>query len=238
MNWELPRSWARVLADERSAPYFLRLQAFLADERRRHSVYPPAEEVFAALEMTPYERVRVLLLGQDPYHDEGQAHGLCFSVRPGVPPPPSLVNIVRELHDDLGCPIPAHGCLAAWARQGVLLLNTVLTVRAHAAHSHRGKGWERFTDAVIRKVNEKPDPVVFVLWGRPAQQKIKWIDRDRHAVVTAAHPSPLSAHRGFFGSRPFSAVNQALRQWSREEVDWRLPEQAPPHADLPTRHPR
>ncbi|NLF68757.1 MAG: uracil-DNA glycosylase [Candidatus Anammoximicrobium sp.] len=227
MNSTLPRSWARLLADECSAPYFVQLQTFLADQRRRHTIYPPAEEVFAALEMTPYHRVRVLLLGQDPYHDEGQAHGLCFSVRPGVPLPPSLVNIFRELHDDLGCPLPGHGCLAAWARQGVLLLNTVLTVQAHAPHSHRGKGWERFTDAVIRKVNQKRDPVVFVLWGRPAQQKARWIDSSRHAIVAAAHPSPLSARRGFFGSRPFSTVNQALRRWGREEVDWRLSE-APP----------
>jgi uracil-DNA glycosylase len=222
---ELPQSWARVLADELSASDFLELQAFVEQERRRHSVYPPAADVFAALAMTPYDRVRVLLLGQDPYHDEGQAHGLCFSVRPGVRPPPSLVNIFRELHDDLGCPIPKHGHLAAWARRGVLLLNTVLTVRAHAAGSHRGRGWEQFTDAVIRKVNEKPDPVVFVLWGNPAQQKIKWIDASRHAIVTAAHPSPLSARRGFFGSRPFSAVNQALRGWGQEELDWRLPDE-------------
>jgi uracil-DNA glycosylase len=222
---ELPRSWARVLADELTASYFVELQAFVEQERRRHSVYPPAADVFAALAMTPYDRVRVLLLGQDPYHDEGQAHGLCFSVRPGVRPPPSLVNIFQELHDDLGCPIPKHGHLAAWARRGILLLNTVLTVRAHAAGSHRGHGWEKFTDAVIRKVNEKRDPVVFVLWGRPAQQKIKWIDAGRHAIVTAAHPSPLSAQRGFFGSRSFSAVNQALRGWGQEELDWRLPDE-------------
>lgn len=226
MSGEFPRSWANVLDEDRNASYFVQLQAFLAEERRRYTIYPPADQVFAALAMTPYDRVRVLLLGQDPYHDDGQAHGLCFSVPPGVPSPPSLMNIFRELHDDLGCPVPRHGCLASWARQGVLLLNTVLTVRAHAAHSHRGKGWEKFTDAVIRKVNEKRDPVVFVLWGRPAQQKTKWIDHQRHAIVTAAHPSPLSAHRGFFGSRPFSAVNQVLRQWSQGEVDWCLPESA------------
>ena len=225
MDLALPRSWTRVLADELTAPYFLEVQSFLEQERRRHSVYPPAADVFAALAMTPYDRVRVLLLGQDPYHGEGQAHGLCFSVRPGVPPPPSLVNIFQELHDDLGCPIPKHGHLAAWARRGVLLLNTVLTVRAQAAGSHRGHGWEKFTDAVIRKVNEKRDPVVFVLWGGPAQKKTKWIDAGRHAIVTAAHPSPLSAHRGFFGSRPFSAVNQALRGWGQEELDWRLPDE-------------
>jgi uracil-DNA glycosylase len=226
MNPALPQSWARVLADELTAPYFLDLQAFVLQERQRNTVYPPPGDVFAALALTPYERVRVLLLGQDPYHGEGQAHGLCFSVRPGVSPPPSLVNIFRELHDDLGCPIPRHGYLAAWAQRGVLLLNTVLTVRAHEAGSHRGQGWEKFTDAVIRRVNEKRDPAVFVLWGRPAQQKIQWIDVNRHAVVTAAHPSPLSAHRGFFGSRPFSAVNQALRSRGQPELDWRLPEEA------------
>lgn len=226
MNPELPRSWDRVLADEVAAPYFRELQAFVAQERRRHAVYPPPDDVFAALALTPYEQVRVLLLGQDPYHGEGQAHGLCFSVRPGVPPPPSLVNIFRELQADLGCPIPNHGCLAAWARQGVLLLNTVLTVRAHEAGSHCGRGWETFTDSVIRRVNAHSKPVVFVLWGRPARQKLKWIDQDRHAVVTAAHPSPLSAHRGFFGSHPFSAVNQALLSRGQPAVDWRLPAEA------------
>jgi uracil-DNA glycosylase len=226
MNLALPQSWTHVLADELTASYFLNLQAFVEQERQRQTVYPPPGDVFAALALTPYEQVRVLLLGQDPYHGEGQAHGLCFSVRPGVSPPPSLANIFRELHDDLGCPIPRHGHLAAWACRGVLLLNTVLTVRAHEAGSHRGRGWEKFTDAVIRRVNEKRDPVVFVLWGRPAQQKIKWIDVNRHAVVTAPHPSPLSAHRGFFGSRPFSAVNQALHNLGQPELDWRLPEEA------------
>jgi uracil-DNA glycosylase len=226
MNLVLPQSWAPVLRDELTAPYFLDLQAFVEQERQRHEVYPSPGDVFAALALTPYDQVRVLLLGQDPYHGEGQAHGLCFSVRPGVLPPPSLANIFQELHDDLDYPIPQHGHLAAWARRGALLLNTVLTVRAHEAGSHRGRGWEKFTDAVIRRVSERPDPVVFVLWGRPAQQKVKWIDVTRHAVVTAAHPSPLSAHRGFFGSRPFSAVNQALRSWGQAEFDWRLPRNA------------
>jgi uracil-DNA glycosylase len=225
MNFALPQSWAPVLRDELTAPYFLDLQAFVEQERQRHAVYPPPSDVFAALALTPYDQVRVLVLGQDPYHGEGQAHGLCFSVRPGISPPPSLVNIFRELHADLGYPIPSHGHLAAWARRGALLLNTVLTVRAHEAGSHRGHGWEKFTDAVIRRVNEKREPVVFVLWGRPAQQKIKWIDISRHVVVTAAHPSPLSAHRGFFGSRPFSAVKQALRSRGQAEFDWQLPEQ-------------
>lgn len=225
MSTTLAASWARVLADELTAPYFLDLQMFLNRERRQHTVFPLADEVFAAFEMTPYERVRVLLLGQDPYHDEGQAHGLCFSVRPGVPPPASLRNVFRELYDDLGYTVPRHGHLAAWAQRGVLLLNTVLTVRAHAAGSHRGQGWEQFTDAVIQKINEKSDPVVFVLWGRPAQQKTRWIDARRHAIVTASHPSPLSAYRGFFGSRPFSAVNRALRNWGQDEIDWSLPDE-------------
>jgi len=158
------------LDDELSQPYFQELQEFLRAERRRHTVYPPAKDVFAAFRLTPLDKVRVLLLGQDPYHDKGQAHGLCFSVKRGVKPPPSLANIFKELHDDIGCHIPDHGCLESWAQQGVLMLNSVLTVRAHQAHSHRGKGWEVFTDAVIRKVNEKSTPVVFVLWGGPAKK--------------------------------------------------------------------
>jgi uracil-DNA glycosylase len=222
----LPPSWARVLSEELGAPYFTDLQAFIAKERASHTVYPPEHEVLAAFALTPFEQVRVVLLGQDPYHDEQQAHGLCFSVRPGVRFPPSLANVFRELRDDLGFPTPSDGCLVPWAEQGVLLLNAVLTVRAHEPHSHRGKGWERFTDAVIRKINEKRDPVVFMLWGGPAQQKAKLIDLDRHAVVAAAHPSPLSAHRGFFGSQPFSAVNRILRQSGQREIDWRLREEA------------
>lgn len=218
-----PDDWSRVLADEVNSSYFRELQEFLDREREQFVVYPPENEVFAALAATPYDRVRALLLGQDPYHDEGQAHGLCFSVRPGVKPPPSLRNIFKELHDDIGCPMPQHGCLDAWAKQGVLLLNTVLTVRAHQPHSHRGRGWERFTDAVIRSVNARPRPVVFVLWGRPAQQKARLIDVKRHAIIRSAHPSPLSASRGFFGSRPFSAVNRALAAWGQPEIDWNLP---------------
>jgi uracil-DNA glycosylase len=222
MNWTLPGAWAQVLADEVAQPYFAELRKVIDGERARHQVFPPASEVFRALELTPYERVRVVLLGQDPYHDDGQAHGLCFSVPPGVPPPPSLVNIFRELTADLQCAAPPSGDLTPWARQGVLLLNTVLTVRAHRAHSHRGKGWERFTDAVICRVAAKPSRVVFVLWGKPAQQKARLIDTQHHAVIPAAHPSPLSATRGFFGSRPFSAVNQQLRAWGQTEIDWCL----------------
>ncbi len=218
----LPRCWSNVLRDETKSPDFSRLQAFIAAERREHQVFPPDEDVFAAFQATPFEKVRVLLLGQDPYHDDGQAHGLCFSVRPGVKLPPSLRNILRELSEDIGCPLPDHGCLATWANRGVLLLNTVLTVRAHQAHSHRGQGWESFTDAVIRVVSKRKRDVVFVLWGRPAQQKAKLIDTARHAVVTAPHPSPLSAHRGFFGSRPFSTVNHQLRKRGQPEIAWRL----------------
>jgi uracil-DNA glycosylase len=216
----LPSDWSRVLGEELSADYFCRLQAFLACERRAHTVFPAADHVFHAFALTPYRRVKVLLLGQDPYHDDGQAHGLCFSVPHGVKKPPSLNNIFRELHDDLGCVIPAHGCLASWAAQGVLLLNTVLTVRAHRPHSHRGRGWERFTDAVIERVSRKSERVVFVLWGKPAQRKLGLIDPQRHTVIQAAHPSPLSARRGFLGSRPFSAINRALRQAGRTEIDW------------------
>jgi uracil-DNA glycosylase len=222
LPWQLPESWTQVLADELRRPYFSQLREFVDRERRENTVYPPAEDMFQAFALTPYEQVRVLLLGQDPYHDRDQAHGLCFSVRPGVPAPPSLVNMLRELRDDLGCEIPDHGCLTAWARQGVLLLNTVLTVRAHQANSHRNQGWERFTDAVIRRVQDKPQPVVFVLWGQPARKKAVLIDADRHTIVQAAHPSPLSARRGFFGSRPFSAVNQALVRNGQPPIDWQL----------------
>lgn len=204
-------------------PYFSALQAFVAQERQQHAVYPPAAEVFAAFALTAFEQVRVLLLGQDPYHQAGQAHGLCFSVRTGIPPPPSLGNIFRELRADLGYPPPAHGNLASWAKQGILLLNTVLTVRADQPLSHRGRGWETFTDAVIGRLNERAEPLVFVLWGKPAQQKLRLIDTHRHAVIQAAHPSPLSATRGFFGSRPFSAINAALRRFGQAEIDWQLP---------------
>jgi uracil-DNA glycosylase len=220
---ELPPDWSSLLADELSAHYFHRLQAFLAEERNHHAVFPSANDVYAAFALTPYERVRVLLLGQDPYHDDGQAQGLCFSVPPGVKKPPSLNNIFRELRDDLGCPIPEDGCLESWARQGVLMLNTVLTVRAHQPHSHRGKGWERFTDAVIHKVNQKPGRVVFMLWGRPAQSKARLIDGRRHTIIRGSHPSPLSARRGFFGSRPFSAANRALSEFGQAEIKWCTP---------------
>jgi uracil-DNA glycosylase len=220
----IPESWQPVLADEVAKPYYQKLEAFLDQEWKTHKVFPPRELIFSALAHTPYEQVSVLLLGQDPYHDDGQAHGLCFSVPPGVRKPPSLVNIFKELHDDLGCKIPNNGYLMPWAQQGVLLLNTVLTVRAHEPGSHKGKGWEKFTDEIIRQVNAKDDRVVFLLWGAPAQKKIKLIDTDRHAIVTAAHPSPLSASKGFFGSRCFSKTNAALREAGKPEIDWQIPD--------------
>ncbi len=221
MSWELPESWSRVLDGEVRQPYFAELRQFVDGERQQYEVFPSAEDMFRALELTPFERVRVVLLGQDPYHDQGQAHGLCFSVRPGVRLPPSLANIFRELQNDCGCNIPEQGCLTAWAGQGVLMLNTVLTVRAHQPHSHRRQGWERFTDAVIRAVNGAPKPVVFMLWGGPARKKAALIDTDRHAIVQAAHPSPLSARRGFFGSQPFSSANRALQERGQPPIDWR-----------------
>jgi uracil-DNA glycosylase len=221
---ELPPSWRAVLADQFKQPYFHQLQEFLAEERKEHEVYPPEEDVFSAFKCSPFEKTNVLLLGQDPYHDKGQAHGLCFSVRPGVKPPPSLRNMLKELHDDLGCRTPNNGYLEPWAVQGILMLNTVLTVRAGAIGSHRGKGWETFTDTVIEKVNAKKDAVVFLLWGRDAQSKADRIDEQRHVVLRAAHPSPLSARHGFFGTRPFSATNRALRDAGRPEIDWQIPD--------------
>lgn len=216
--------WKHLMAAEVAKPYFRELQRFLAEERSRHVVYPPEPEVQTAFRLTPYERVRVVILGQDPYPGPGQAHGLAFSVKPGVPAPPSLLNIFKELAADLGCRIPNNGCLIPWAKQGVLLLNAVLTVRAGQPGSHRGKGWETFTDAVIRLVDAKPTPVVFVLWGRDARQKAALVDGQRHAIVTGVHPSPMSAHMGFFGSRPFSTINRALRGFDQPEIDWQIPD--------------
>ena len=220
----LPASWEPVLAGELSKPYFKDLERFVASERKAHQVFPPEDEVFSALELTPYEDVKVLLLGQDPYHDDDQAHGLCFSVRPGIKPPPSLVNIYKELESDMVFRTPNHGYLVHWAKHGILMLNAVLTVRAHTPNSHKGKGWETFTDAVIRKVNEKSDRVVFLLWGGYAQKKEKLIDTKCHVVLKGAHPSPLSARNGFFGSKPFSAINKALSAAGKAPIDWQLPD--------------
>jgi uracil-DNA glycosylase len=219
----LPASWRPVLGAQLRQPYYRKLTGYLDAERREHTIYPPERDVFNALKFTPFDEVKVVILGQDPYHDEGQAHGLAFSVRPGVTPPPSLRNIFKELQADVGCPKPANGSLVAWAERGVLLLNAVLTVRAHQPGSHRGKGWEKFTDAAIAAVGSKDDPVVFVLWGAPAQKKVPLIDTARHTVLKSPHPSPLSAKTGFFGSRPFSAVNAALKASGRKPIDWCLP---------------
>jgi uracil-DNA glycosylase len=216
--------WNPLLRGEFAKPYWQELQAYVRHERGRSTVYPPPDEVFAALHLTPYTDTKVLILGQDPYHGARQAHGLCFSVRRGVAIPPSLQNIYRELHDDLGIEPPGHGDLTHWARQGVLLLNATLTVRAGNAGSHQGKGWEAFTDEVIRVVAAKPERVVFVLWGSMARRKRALVDGGHHAIVESAHPSPLSAHNGFFGSKPFSRANAALVDAGREPVDWRLPD--------------
>lgn len=213
--------WNPLLRSEFDEPYWVELQTFVADERGRHAVYPPHDEVFTALHLTPYSALKVVILGQDPYHGPGQAHGLAFSVRPGIRIPPSLRNIHRELHDDLGFPIPGHGSLEDWARRGVLLLNTSLTVRAGQAGSHSGKGWETFTDRVIDIAAARPEPLVFILWGNHARRKRDRID-GRHAVIESPHPSPFSANNGFFGSRPFSKANEALIELGREPVDWNL----------------
>lgn len=212
-----------MLRAEFDKPYWKELQQFVARERSRHIVFPPEDQVFAALHLTPYETTRVVLLGQDPYHGPQQAHGLCFSVQDGVQLPPSLVNIYIELRNDLGIEMPKHGNLESWARQGVLMLNTSLTVRSGAAASHHGKGWETFTDEVLRSVNAKPHRVVFILWGAQARKKKALIDLTRHTVIESAHPSPLSAHNGFFGSKPFSRTNAALTDAGLAPINWRIP---------------
>ena len=214
--------WNPLLRDELAKPYWADLQQFVADERRRHRVVPPENEVFAALHETPFASVRVVILGQDPYHGAGQAHGLCFSVRRGVAVPPSLRNIHAELRSDLGIDTPSHGNLSAWARRGVLLLNTTLTVREGQAGSHQGRGWETFTDRVIEKVNERNERTVFVLWGGHARKKKALVTNPLHTVIESAHPSPLSAHNGFLGSRPFSRANAALEETGLEPIDWGL----------------
>lgn len=216
--------WNPALRGELAKPYWQQLTGFVADERRRGTVFPPEAEVFNALHLTPFAATRVVILGQDPYHGPKQAHGLCFSVRPGVAIPPSLANIYTELRADLGITTPNHGNLEAWARQGVLLLNTTLTVRAGQANSHQGKGWEIFTDEVLRAVAAKPHRVVFLLWGAAARRKKSLVDLPRHTVIESAHPSPLSAHNGFFGSRPFSRTNAALVEAGLEPIDWQIPD--------------
>ena len=218
----LPEDWKKELRAALASPSFLALEGFIEEERKSATVFPSEEDLFSAFRLTPYADVKVLLLGQDPYHGPGQAHGLAFSVQPGVTPPPSLVNIFKELESDVKVPRPKDGSLIPWAKRGVLLLNAVLTVRQAQPNSHAGHGWEDFTDAVIRAVSAKQDPVVFLLWGRYAQKKKKLIDAKRHMVLEGTHPSPLSASSGFFGSRPFSKVNEALETKGRPPVDWTL----------------
>lgn len=221
MAVKIDPSWYAVLQPQFDAPYFAQLSAFVRDEWQQHECYPPGKEIFAAYNTTPFDQVRVVILGQDPYHEPRQAHGLCFSVREGVAVPPSLVNIIKEINDDLGCQIPAtHGDLSGWAEQGVLLLNATLTVRAHQAGSHQGRGWETFTDAAIQTLSAQRQGIVFMLWGSYAIRKAALIDRSRHHILTAPHPSPLSAYRGFYGCRHFSQCNQLLQQQGQPPIDW------------------
>lgn len=218
----LENDWKEALDAEFHKPYYKDLYEFVKQEYNTEVVYPTADNLFNAFTYTPLHEVKVVIIGQDPYHGENQAHGLCFSVQKGVKIPPSLVNIYKELHDDLGCYIPNNGYLEKWAKQGVLLLNTVLTVRAHTPLSHQGKGWEQFTDAVIQKVNEQDRPVVFILWGKPAQAKKKMLTNPKHLILEGPHPSPLSAFRGFFGSKPFSQTNDFLIKNGIEPIDWQI----------------
>ncbi len=222
---DLDPSWHAALDPETRKPYWAELAKFVIEERKTQTVFPPAADVFNAFRYTPLDKVKVLLLGQDPYHGPGQAHGLCFSVRPGVTPPPSLKNIYRELESDLGIPPVKHGYLVSWAQNGVMMLNTVLTVRKGTPKSHANKGWEKFTDAAIRAINDQKRTVVFLLWGADAKKKIPLIDTTRHVIVQSAHPSPYSEHL-FFGTKPFSKVNAALTAAGEEPIDWQLPEKA------------
>ncbi len=215
-------SWLEVLQEEFKADYFKQLKIFLLEEKKRYRILPPGEDIFAAFNMTPFDSVKAVILGQDPYHNTGQAHGLSFSVRKGVRIPPSLHNIYKELEQDLGYPPPSHGHLTHWAKQGVLLLNAILTVRAHQAASHRNKGWENFTDAAIRALSARREHLVFILWGRFAQEKKRLIDTSKHHIIASAHPSPMAAARGFFGSKPFSRTNDYLLSKGIEPIDWRI----------------
>ena len=218
----IANDWLDAVGEEFKKDYYRDLYQFVKEEYSKHVIYPASEDIFNALHLTPLKDVKVVILGQDPYHNVNQAHGLCFSVKPEVDIPPSLVNIYKELHDDLGCYIPDNGYLVKWAKQGVLLLNTVLTVRAHQAASHQGKGWETFTDAIIRAVDQEDRPIVFILWGRPAQNKKKMLHNPKHLILEAPHPSPLSAYRGFFGSKPFSKTNTFLQEHGLEPIDWQI----------------
>ena len=219
---QISNDWLEVLNGEFRKPYYAQLYQFVKSEYERCVVYPPSDDIFCALHYTPLNKVKAVILGQDPYHEVNQAHGLCFSVLPGNTPPPSLVNIYKELHSDTGFRIPNNGYLRKWAEEGVLMLNTVLTVREHQANSHKGKGWETFTDAIIRAVNDLDRPVVFMLWGRPAQKKMAMLNNPKHLILTAAHPSPLSAYNGFFGCRHFSRCNEFLTEQGQTAIDWSL----------------
>jgi len=222
VNPKIEESWKETLTNEFGSQYFALLKEFLVREKSKYTVYPPGQLIFNAFQLTPFDRVRVVILGQDPYHGPGQAHGLCFSVPGGIESPPSLVNIFKEIQSDLGIPVPSHGNLEKWARQGVLLLNATLTVRANQPGSHQRKGWENFTHAVIRTLSEKRVGLVFLLWGKFAQEKEALIDINRHYILKAAHPSPFSAYNGFFGCRHFSKTNEILRRHGLEEIDWRI----------------
>ena len=218
----IQNDWLAPLKPEFAKPYYAELFRFVKNEYATRQIFPPADDIFNAFHLTPLHEVKVVILGQDPYHNDGQAHGLCFSVKPDVDIPPSLVNIYQELHDDLGCYIPNNGYLTKWAKQGVLMLNTVLTVRAHQANSHRGMGWEQFTDAAIRILNEQDRPIVFILWGSPAQKKAQMLNNPKHLILKAPHPSPLSAYRGFFGCRHFSQANRFLEEHGETPIDWQI----------------
>lgn len=218
----IQNDWLTPLSPEFKKPYYAGLYKKIREEYSKQQIFPPADEIFTAFELTPLSEVKVVIIGQDPYHGEGQAHGLCFSVKPDIETPPSLVNIYKELNTDLGCYIPNNGYLTKWAKQGVLLLNTVLTVRAHQANSHRGIGWEEFTDAAIRILNEQDRPIVYLLWGKPAQAKKNMLNNPKHLILEAPHPSPLSAYRGFFGCQHFSKTNEFLKENGLEPIDWQI----------------
>lgn len=221
----ISNDWAEKISAEYKKPYYRELFNFIKEEYSKVVVYPPSDDIFNAMHLTPLSKVKCVIIGQDPYHEPGQAHGLCFSVKPDIKVPPSLENIYKELHDDIGFSIPNHGYLEEWAKQGVLLLNTVLTVQAHRAFSHRGKGWEQFTDAIIRTVNEEDRPIVFLLWGKPAQEKKALLNNPKHLILEAPHPSPLSAYRGFFGCKHFSKANDFLMKNGETPIDWTLPQE-------------
>ncbi|MFJ7982794.1 uracil-DNA glycosylase [Lysinibacillus xylanilyticus] len=224
MKEDFPNDWRAILTDEIEKTYYTKLRQFVADEYSTETIYPPINDIMNAFYTTAFHDVKVVILGQDPYHGPNQAHGLSFSVMPGIPHPPSLRNMLKELQDDLGCPIPQNGTLTKWAQQGVMLLNTVLTVRAGQANSHKEQGWEQFTDAVIDKLASRDKPIIFVLWGKPAQRKKLLIRKysTPHLILEAPHPSPLSAYRGFFGSKPYSKINTQLVEWGEQPIDWSL----------------